>query len=202
MSKIVTILLTQLASLASVLGLYFSISAERPSWHFILLGIVIALAIFVTVREVYDVWRSRPKTFRTAEKVDAYMKHWVLSGGQTVIFSRDMSWAGEDDIRNPLIEKAKRDELTVFVERPLPITDELVNNGARVFVYRNLGHVPSARFTIVDFGHDGARVAVGVMQDGNRIVEEYQRGHHPFYAVAEDMVRFLLVAADEVRIAP
>jgi hypothetical protein len=122
------------------------------------------------------------------------MCRWVSSGGRVVIFSRDMSWANEDQVRRILLEKAESGELTVFLEHAIPLTDELRERGATIVTYQSLGHIPRARFTIVGYGREGARVAVGVHENGYHVIQEYRNGFHPFFAVAEDLVRFLIAA--------
>ena len=115
-----------------------------------------------------------------------------------MIFSRDMSWADDEATRQILLEKAERNELTVCVERSIPLTDELRQSGARIVTYESLGHVPRSRFTIVDFDRDGARVAVGVRVQDKHVIQEFRSGHHPFFAVAEDLVKFLIASNHEM----
>lgn len=123
------------------------------------------------------------------------MLRWISSGGRVVIFSRDMSWAHDEAVCSVLKDKAARNELTVCLERSIKLTDELRNCGATIITYGHLNHIPRSRFTIVDFGREGARVAVGVHQNGRHVIQEYRDGLDPFFAVAEDLVR-LLIAAD------
>src|SRR5262245_396895 len=74
----------------------------------------------------------------------------------------------------------------------IPITNDLQRQGASIVTYEDLNHVPRSRFTIVDFGREGARVAVGVRSGSDHIIQEFRSGFHPFFAVAEDLVKFLL----------
>ena len=101
-----------------------------------------------------------------------------------------------------MLEKATRRELTVFLEHSIPLTDELRERGATIITYQSLGHIPRARFTIVDYGREGARVAVGVHEHGRHVIQEYQNGFHPFFAVAEDLVRFLIAAEPDAKHVP
>ena len=195
MLKLGAIIIVQLASLASILGLYFTLlppGADRPFWHWV--PIIFAVAVFLQLafREVSDHLRSAPKVYRSKEKINSYMRDWVSSAGRVVIFSRDMSWAGETEVRQLLLDKAKRNELTVYLERRIPLTDELEQQGAKIVTYEELGHVPRSRFTIVDFGREGARVAVGVKVGDDHVIQQFRSGDHPFFAVAEDLVKFLL----------
>jgi hypothetical protein len=166
----------------------------RPSWHWAVLGASGLAVILLIIFEIYDHITSSPRTYKSEKTINRYMCRWVSSGGRVVIFSRDMSWAGGQMMRDMLFGKAKRNELTIFLEKEIALTDELKSMGARIITYGKLGHVPKSRFTIVDFDKEGARVAVGVYDHGKHVIQEFQNGTHPFFAVAEDMVKFLLKA--------
>jgi hypothetical protein len=196
-SKIIAIVIVQVGASASILSLYFTFqpfNASRPWWHWLLVAFAIISCMFLTFREIVNSVRFAPKIYRSTKRINAYMHRWVSSGGRVVIFSRDMSWAGDGAIRKLLSEKARRNELTVCLERTIPLTNELQKEGAQVVTYQHLGHVPRSRFTIVDFGREGARVAVGVKFGNDHVIQEFQSGFHPFFAVAEDLVKFLLAS--------
>ncbi len=97
-------------------------------------------------------------------------------------------------VQDVLSEKAKRNELTICLEKEIPLTEDLKSKGAKIITYNKLGHTPRSRFTIVDFEKEGARVAVGVHEHGKQVIQEFRSGEHPFFAVSEDMVKFLLKA--------
>ncbi len=119
-----------------------------------------------------------------------------------MIFSRDMSWTHDEAIRQVLMEKAGRNELIVCLEHPIRLTDELRRQGAQIVTYGALGHVPRSRFTIVDFGREGARVAVGVKVGNEHVIQEFRSGDHPFFAVAEDLVKLLLASSGKMLDVP
>jgi hypothetical protein len=197
MARLFAILVVQFASFASILGLYLTLiplSEQRPTWHWLLLGIAISAAFGLAWYEIFEFTNLAPKRYRSQNRINSFMCRWVSSGGRVVIFSRDMSWAHEDQIRTILLAKAERRELTVFLEHSIPLTDDLREHGATIVTYQSLGHIPRARFTIVDFGREGARVAVGVNENGRHVIQEYRNGYHPFFAVAEDLVNFLTAA--------
>jgi hypothetical protein len=205
MWKLTTILVVHVASFASILGLYFTLtplSVPRPDWHWLILGAAIFGAVALAVYAIVEFFRSEPKKYRSQKKINSFMCRWVSSGGRVVIFSRDMSWAREDQVRKILLEKAERGELTIFLEHTIELTDELRERGATIVTYQSLGHTPRARFTIVGYGREGARVAVGVQENGYHVIQEYRNGFHPFFAVAEDLVRFLIAAQTGARDVP
>jgi hypothetical protein len=193
--SLLTTLVAQTASCASILGLYFTLQplgGERPWWHWLLISLSIGAAVFVAAREITAHLFDGPRTYRSTAKINSYMRRWVASGGRVVIFSRDMSWAHEPATRSLLREKAHQNELTVCLEHSIALTDELQREGATIITYGSLSHVPRSRFTIVDFGREGARVAVGVREGNVHVIQEFRSGEHPFFAVAEDLVKFLM----------
>jgi hypothetical protein len=103
-----------------------------------------------------------------------------------------MSWAQEQPIRGLLLNKAESNELTVFVEHSIPLTDELDGKGARIIQYGVLGHVPRSRFTIVGFDREGARVAIGGRVGDAHVIQKFSNGHHPCFSLAEDLVKILI----------
>lgn len=205
MFKLVAIASIQIATCASILSLYFALqplSTDRPWWHWLLIAFAIIACFLLTLREIAAHLRSAPKTYRSPRKINSYMHKWVSSGGRVVIFSRDMSWAHDEAIRQVLLEKAGRNELTICLEHPIGLTDELRGQGAQIVTYGALGHVPRSRFTIVDFGREGARVAVGVKVGNDHVIQEFRSGDHPFFAVAEDLVKLLLASSGRMLDVP
>lgn len=184
----------QIASYASILGLYFTLvplDTPRSTLHWIILIAGIAAAVISVLRDLRDHLRSGPKVFTDRARINEYMLQWIKSDGRTVIFSRDLSWATERLVVEELRKKAAQRELIVCIEHTIALTDELAALGAKIVTYQHLGHVPRSRFTIVGFGREGARVAVGVPQEGRHVIQEFESGKHPYFAVAEDLVKFL-----------
>ena len=195
LGNLITGLVLQAAAFASIFGLYFTLvppSEQRSGWHFVILVVAIAAAILLLVREGVIYKRSAPKVYKDSKKINDYMYRWIGSGGRVVIFSRDMSWASGDEIRRLLFEKAENNELTICLEHSIPLTGELQNAGATIVYYEDYNHVPRSRFTIIDFEREGARVAVGVNEDGNHVIQEFRSGTHPIFAVCEDLAKFVI----------
>jgi hypothetical protein len=199
MTKFISVIVLQAASCASILGLYFTLTpatGDRPWWHWSLLTFVVGVSIFLIVQEIIDHQRSAPRVYRSQRRINSFMRRWVSSGGRVVIFSRDMSWAQEQPIRQLLLEKAECNELTVCVEHSIPLTDELDRRGARIIPYGVLGHVPRSRFTIVGFDREGALVAIGGKVRDVHMIQQFSNGHHPCFALAEDLVKILIGFSD------
>ncbi|MGE0282537.1 MAG: hypothetical protein AB7P20_18265 [Rhizobiaceae bacterium] len=194
MAKTLGLALTQVASFCSVLGVYLTITPAndaRPWWHWIVIALGVTLTAFIVFLEIREQKRHGTKTFKSKTKINKYMYDWVSNSGRALIFSRDMSWVN-DEIMQLLLTKARHKELTICLEHPIEISDRLKNEGATIITYGNLGHVPRSRFTIVDFERDGARVAVGVGTRRGHLIQEFDMGAHPYFAVAEDLVKFLI----------
>lgn len=195
MLKLFATAIVHVASYASILGLYFTLvplDQPRPPWHWLLIGASILVTIRLILKDFLEYCRFAPKVYTSKKKINAYMCKLVSGSGRVAIFSRDMSWAQAETVRAILQDKAKRNELIVCLDHPIELTDELKALGAQIITYRDLKHLPRSRFTIVDFGREGARVTVGVPEKDGHVIQEFRSGHHPFFAVAEDLVKFLV----------
>ncbi len=187
-------LVVQVSAYASIMGLYLTVQppgALRPEWHWIVIGAASTVFLISIAYDVTQQYSALPKRFVRIERINRYMHRWVAQGGRTVIFSRDMSWVDEET-RSLLIEKARRNELIVCLEKAIELSEALKDAGATIVTYAELGHAPRSRFTIIDFERDGARVAVGQRIGRYQVIQEFQHGRHPLFAVAEDLVQILL----------
>jgi hypothetical protein len=154
----------------------------------LLFGLIL-LALILSITDAAYYWRARPKHFALNSKpIKDYMANWLNSGGRSAVFSRDLSWADEDSVTNILQEKARKGELIIFAGRKTELLRSLIDSGAEVFSYTNLQFVPRARFTIVDYGKQGARLAIGFQEDGTHVIYEYGPKDHAMMALAGDLV--------------
>lgn len=199
MFRIISLSVIYGGAFASFVGTYVSVSpgADLSSWH---LYWMIGAAAFTFIAFVFDVamyLMSRPKRYRGRNKdrnIIKYMRQWLCSGGRAVIFSRDMSWGNDEYVKPTLINKSKNGELLICIQSPTPLTDLLKQNGAEVYTYAHLSKVPSSRFTIVNYEKHGAKVAVGLPEGNDHVIQEYQKGVDPFFSVAEDLVKYVIAA--------
>jgi hypothetical protein len=154
----------------------------------LLLGLIL-LALILSIVDAAHYWRAKPKHFvRNSEPIKEYMAKWLNSGGRSAVFSRDLSWADVDTVANLLQKKACKGELIIFAGRQTELLRKLIDSGAEVFNYNNLSFVPKARFTIVDYGKEGARLAIGFQEDGKHVIYEYGPRDHAMMALAGDLV--------------
>lgn len=194
MIRLIINIFIQISSYASILGLYFSVvppNQSRPSWHWVILGVFVPLVVFVLYHEIKEWHRLRPRIYKDKKKIQKYMCNWIRWNGRAAILSRDLSWADDIVVQEALFSKARDRELVIIIEKDIDLSNKLKEQGAEVFTYQFSQHIPRSRFTIMNFERDGARVAIGVGQNGKHVIQEFQSGEHPLYAVAEDVVKFI-----------
>lgn len=153
----------------------------------------------------------RAKRYPTPARINRFMHSWISQRGRIAIFSNDLTWVSEEvhvgsvervllrltggtrpTIKELLLMKARRGELKLCLPSPNALSQELAAAGAAVSTYEPLGLIPKSRFTIVRFGQQGAAVAIGRPgADGVHRIEVFSEGHHPAFAMAQDLVDFI-----------
>lgn len=182
-------LAASLASLAGLLMMFLPSPKELPWWA---ISLLVSAVIFFFVLVVLEFVAHRGR--RVYAKIDTagikrYMHSWIEHGGRVAIWTRDMSWADNADTRKLLREKAARRELILCLPKQNELAAELAAAGAEVCAYgANHLESPAARFTIIFFGRDGARVAVGRADGDTHIIDEFNAGGHPAFYLAEDLI--------------
>jgi hypothetical protein len=166
-----------------------------PSWQLVFRFIGAAGFAAYLMSELNYYRKMSGTTFVEPEKdskIANYMKKWISTSGKIAIFSRNMTWADEPSVKEILTEKAKKDELVIYLPENIPLAKELKASGASVFTYEKLNFKPTSRFTIINFGRDGARIAIGraINKDEHKI-EEFSAGEHPAFWLAMDLLEVL-----------
>ena len=190
--QLVIRLLSIVGSTASLVGLV-SVFAPKPSeWQQFPI-ILIAAALVCTGLLIYLEIKSeafkRVYDIGDKAKIRDYMYEWLSKGGRVAIWTRDMSWVNDDEMRQLLLKKAKAKELIICLPQGIQLTEELSEEGALICAYNSLENAPGSRFTIVNYGQDGSRVAVGRREGDLHIIEEFSAGDHPAFYMARDLVR-------------
>ena len=199
---IVPQILSSVASVASVVGLYLIIRPKEDTFSSLEVGFFVAFLIFAVIAiglQIYNYVKQRPKKYKTPKKIRGYLFKWIKLGGRVAIFTHDMSWVDDDEMKAMLVNKAERNELEIFMPAARPVGTELEKHGARLYVYADLNVIPSSRFTIVNVDRHDSRVAVGGKVGGVHVIREFSIGEHPFFAVAEDLTRIIRNAAHDRR---
>lgn len=123
------------------------------------------------------------------------MRRWIGGGGRVAVFSHDLTWVDER-ARRLLETKAQRNELEVFVPKRTgnvaALLDELERRGAAIYIYPELEYVPRSRFTIVNRGRVGPRVAVGRAVGDKWRIDIFSEGEDPVFAVANDLIEVIV----------
>ncbi len=189
-----TILSGWVSILVGLLGLWVSLNPnirQFSSFQIVLLTITVIGILFMIFWDIRSYWKRKPKFYRTTEAIDQYMYRWISQRGRAVIFTRDMSWASSKKIKQLLLEKANRRELEICLPNSIPLTDELATAGAEVHTYPSFNEAPYSRFTIIRYGKDDARIAIGRNVEGRHQIEEYSYGTDPVFSIGYDLVRLV-----------
>lgn len=185
----VLFLLGTACSVIAVLATFLPDIEEIPWWGIAFL----ALAAFLAATLAFLEMRERPKQriFRKDDTAGVlkYMHEWIKHGGRVAIWSRDMSWANNEETKQLLEFKAQRHELLLFLPSAIPLSQQLKTSGAEVTYYGTTRlETPASRFTITHYGRDGSSLAVGRARGDSHVIEEFHASDHPAYHIAADLV--------------
>lgn len=182
-------LVGSIASLVGLLVVFLPSPRDLPWWAVALLVSAALFLLALIVLEFLDRRGRRVFAKNDAEGIKRYMHDWIEHGGRVAIWTRDMSWARNADTRALLRAKAEQNELILCLPEPNDLARELAAAGAEVCTYgANYLESPASRFTIVFFGRDGSRVAVGRADKDSHVIDEFDATDHPAFHLAEDLV--------------
>lgn len=185
--RIATVVIATGAAVPTLLEL------DEPDWlPAVPITLLIVAAMLVITLDIRS-WRgARPSRFSSEDAIRDFMVEWISQEGRVCIYTRDMSWAQQDDRVSELLQtKAERGELTICLPKRIALTDRLENKGASVYTYSKLDYAPVSRFTVVRAGREDAQVAIGRQIDGVHTISTYSRGEHSAFALAEDLLAFV-----------
>lgn len=182
-------LVASFASMAGLLIAFLPSLKDLPSWAMAVLVIAVVAFIALVVLEFTDRRGRRVYAKGDTQGIKRYMHSWIEHGGRVAIWTRDMSWAQNPDTQALLTEKARRGELILCLPQINSLAKDLSTAGAEVCAYgARFLEAPAARFTIVFFGRDGSRVAVGRAEGDTHVIDEFSAGDHPAFHLAADLV--------------
>lgn len=184
-------LLTLIGVFASLAALVISLGPSLKDFGFGKSALVFfSLAFFVLAffLELRSAFRKKSIPVADKKRIRDFMFKWISSGERVAIFSRDLSWVDDEKIKELLFSKASAGELCICVPRETDLTRELRHVGAEIYTYSHIDHVPQSRFTIVNFGRGGSRVAVGNRHGNFHVIEEFSANDHPAFYMANDLV--------------
>ena len=180
------------ASASSVIALFVNFLPdidEMPWWAIALISLAALLAVILAILEMIE--RPQRRVFRKEDSAGIlkYMHHWIKHGGRVAIWSRDMSWADNDETKKLLENKAREHELILLLPTANPRSQQLADFGAEVIYYGTTRfESPGSRFTLTQFGRDGGSVAIGRARGDTHVIDEFHASDHPAYHIAVDLV--------------
>jgi hypothetical protein len=153
--------------------------------------------------DVVDFRRGRAKQFRAGprqtRRIRDFMFAWINSGGRVAVFSNDLSWVDDDEMRGLLRRKANGGELILVTPRETVLTRELAAAGAETIHYAHVDYVIRSRFTISQFERSASAVAIGSRTpNGDHRIERFSTGTDPAFSLALDLVEILRRLTREV----
>ena len=195
----ITLLAATIGSWASLMGLAVPLflSVEDKS---ALMGGLIVFSVFLMIVTVIAIVRTDIpyKVYRIgdARGIRDYMFHWIKNGSRVAIWTRDLSWAADEELDEMLRQKAQRSELIICLPENIEKTDSLKASGADIVAY-GTSETPASIFTIVNYRRTGSRVAVGMRKGNHHIIQEFSSDEHPTFHLAMDLVELARGKASE-----
>ena len=192
----ILLLVFTVGSFASMLGIIVSLLISAQSvlwWIFVLIAIAVVLFALMVLSIVVALKSDTPTRWYRFDDQDGirnYLYNWLESGGRVAIWTRDMSWADDEEMTQLLSRKASSQELIICLPNDIEKSDVLKQRGAEVIAY-GTWDAPSTSFTIVNFNRAGSRVAVGRRSDNLHIIQEFSADEHPAFHMAQDLVRLV-----------
>ncbi len=191
LSILVVELIAVIGSIASLVSLYLFVWPANTPFTFaegVACAIASCLIVTFGVIRLREYARLKPKTYHTKKAIRDYMYRWISSGERVAVFSRDMTWVDDDDMRELLRRKARKGELILCLPHAIALSTELGRLGTEIHVYPELDFIPSSRFTIINVGRHDSQVAMGRRIGAVHTIQEVAVGHDPLFALADDLV--------------
>ena len=186
-------LISTFGALASIISLFVVlwVSSELSlPWR---IGPGVAF-LLLTLTTVVGVLRLGPPTTvykrENGADIRGYLFRWIKDGGRVVIWTRDMSWAEDEEVRAMLEQKAMARELIVCLPQNTELSDNLKKAGAEINEYRT-SDAFSSRFTIVNHNQTGSRVAIATPVGNKHIIREFSERDAPTFQLARDLVELV-----------
>ena len=194
-------ILSQIGTLASLIGLVYTLKSDEENlngfqWFLLFISFsLFGISIYWIIKEHLS---HQPKVFNNRTDIRNYMYSWINNGGRVVIFTRDLSWVNDDEMKTLLKNKSEINECIICLPSRIDKVIEFEEAGATIIEYSKLNYVPLSRFTITNYGRDDAKIAVGKsIENGKHIIEQFGNGEHPYFQVANDLVKILEISTHD-----
>ena len=159
-------------------------------WVLVLIAVFLSLMVLTTVIVLKSETTIRVCQADDEMSIHNYLVHWIKNGGRIAIWTRDMSWADDDDMKEMLRQKAQSQELIICLPNETDTTEYLSSYGAEVIAY-GAWDSPITSFTIANYGRAGSRVAIGRRKGNLHIIQEFSAEEHSAFDMAHDLVRLV-----------
>src|SRR4051812_48363730 len=115
--------LSWIAAGASVVGVFLTVwPSDKPLSA--TQGAILTTIVFVFLLAAFADFREhlkrRPHRYKEDREINKYMFEWIARGGRVVIFTRDHTWANDQQMRDLLVAKARRSELALCLPVETP----------------------------------------------------------------------------------
>ena len=195
----IALLVTLLGSWASIVGVVIPLflSTGDITWWMTTLIVISVIMMILAVMAVFQT-DIPAKVCRIDDErgIRDYMFSWIKNGGRVAIWTRDMSWAADEEMDQMLRTKAQASELIICLPENIEKTHSLKVFGAEIFAY-GASDAPASIFTIANFRRAGSRVAVGMRKGNQHVIQEYSSDEHPAFHLASDLVELARAKTNE-----
>lgn len=197
MGKLVFNIFSVVASFASLFSLIYIFKPNDKPWTpfllFLFIGAIILMIVLI-IFNVYDYIKSKSglQVYKNKQdKINKYMYNWIKQGENVAIFTRDLSWVQKNNrIKDLLVDKAKKNELNIYLPKKIELVYELEKNGAKIIEYGKYNYKPKSRFTIIHFNKHGSQVAIGGKIGKKHFIKEFGMDELPYH-LANDLINLI-----------
>jgi hypothetical protein len=163
---------------------------EAPWWVIALITLAVLSLLIAVVFQLKSGSNVHIYLAEDKKGIRNYMYKWLKNSGRCAIWTRDMSWGGDQEMVSLLKTKAKTGELIICLPQNVELTNSLQQIGAEIVAY-GASEAPSTRFTIVEYERAGSRVAVAIRKGNWHVIEEFSAEDHTAFYMAQDLVRLV-----------
>lgn len=186
---------------------WFSIPSTKITSFKIFLFIIVVIAVFILLWDLYEYLINKEKTFKKnndedKNKIAKYLIKELNASGAITIFSRDLTWVKSgSDAEKSLIKKSKNNEVKIFIESANDSAQKLKQAGADIRTYKSSsgsGFNPKSRFTILDSRTSGSSVMIGVPKHNKHVIKKYTQSDFELIDLINDYVTFLDINSEKL----
>ena len=190
----------RLTFLCSIVGAFLSglgvvvpllVSSSGVAWWVLVLIVTfLSLMALTAILVLKSETTTRVYQANDENSIRNYLLRWIRNGGRVAIWTRDMSWAEDEEMMEMLRLKAQSQELIICLPYETDTTEKLKNYGADVVAY-GAWDSPITSFTIANYGRSGSRVAIRRRKANLHIIQEFSAEEHSAFEMAQDLVRLV-----------